>query len=254
MFHAITPRRLTRLCTTGLLALGLSATAGTASASMILTFQEGVDGYTGTADTHVTSRDVNGNFGGDATFDMGDGTSGDSRDSLIRFDDIFGNGAGQISPSTAPGDIVSASLTLMVTGHYGNSSHNRSFSVYRMLEAWDEGVVTWNSMDEGVTTDDSQAASSADYSTGNFKVENTGETFTLDLTDSVKAWLAASDPAAANLGIAVISNGARGFVIASSENSTIANRPELSVEVVPEPASLALMSLGGLLMLRRRRP
>jgi hypothetical protein len=37
-----------------------------------------------------------------------------------------------------------------------------------------------------------------------------------------------------------------------SENATSSNRPLLSVSVVPEPASLGLLGLGGLLLLRRR--
>jgi len=45
----------------------------------------------------------------------------------------------------------------------------------------------------------------------------------------------------------------RGYGFASRENEDVTLRPSLEVTAVPEPASLALIGLGGLAMLKRRR-
>ena len=60
------------------------------------------------------------------------------RQGLLKFDDIFGNGPGQI-PFGAT--INSATLEVFVQD---SSNSAMQMSLYRMLTDWDESVATWN--------------------------------------------------------------------------------------------------------------
>ena len=108
------------------------------------TFQQGVNGYTGSSDTMLRQSKPTNNLGADSVVSVdGADSSGQPIQGLLRFDDIFGNGLGQI-PSGAV--ITSATLTLNVT-----DGTSEPFSLYRMLTGWTEGS-TWNSFGNGIQT------------------------------------------------------------------------------------------------------
>ncbi len=69
---------------------------------------------------------------------------------LIRFDNLFGNGAGQIAVGST---VTNATLSIYVT-----ATDNLDYiNVHRMLSTWSE-TSTWNSMSSGVQTNNVEAA------------------------------------------------------------------------------------------------
>ena len=103
-------------------------------ATTTLVFQDGLGGYAGTVDTHIRQSDPAASFGLQETFvwdtDDPPGTLADTF-ALLRFDDIIGNGVGQIPPGAG---IVSARLVYEVLGGVGNA-HARE-----VLADWDEST------------------------------------------------------------------------------------------------------------------
>src|SRR5687768_12231600 len=104
------------LLTTRLLALVVAATAllhSTANThAATATFQQGVNGYTGTADTYGRADQVTTRFP-NAVIVLVD-NAGPIAHGLIRFDNIFGSGPGQV-PGNAT--ISSATLTLRTSNN-----------------------------------------------------------------------------------------------------------------------------------------
>ncbi|MCL4207829.1 MAG: DNRLRE domain-containing protein [Pirellulaceae bacterium] len=130
---------------------GTSATATktvTVGLKRVSQFQEGVDygyqTYTGAADIQLSQAEPATAF---PTGDSGQGlrvaysASGANQQVLLRFDDIVGNGPGQIP---AGAQIVSARLVLNV-----NNSGDGG-TLHRMQTAWDANTETWNSLGNGV--------------------------------------------------------------------------------------------------------
>ncbi|MEL6489676.1 MAG: NF038122 family metalloprotease [Cyanobacteria bacterium J06621_3] len=179
-----------------------------AAKSATLTFEQGVDGYNGAADTILDSYYWN-NYGSLTSLYV-DARNGYPIQSLLKFDDLFGDQAGQIELDD---NITSATIELTVT------DAGDSFAVYEMLQGWSESS-TWGSMNNGIQTNGYEAKSSAITSTG---WVNTG-TLTIDVTESLRAWQA--DPTA-NQGWAFITEGYNGVKIASTESS---DGPRLIVE------------------------
>ena len=134
-------RTETVVCTVVALLLGVGA--GWANAEVV-SFQEGFNGYSGTADTFVHtkySKAIN-NYGGfgwtkaanpDARFQAG----------FMRFDAIFGSGAGQI-PTDDPGQmIISATLVLHSPQQEVQGSTNQNDATMiadPMTTSWVEGT------------------------------------------------------------------------------------------------------------------
>ena len=97
-------------------------------------FQEGLNGYAGTVDTHIRQSDPATPLGAAETLiwntDDPPPTGADTV-ALLRFDDIIGNGAGQIPPGAA---VVSATLSYEVL------LGTKSASVREVLVDWDEST------------------------------------------------------------------------------------------------------------------
>ena len=76
-------------------------------------------------------------------------------------------------------------------------------------------------------------------------------TVTLDVTDLVQGWLA--DPSS-NFGVELSDTGDANYLAyMSSEFPDVSQRPQLIVDTVPEPATMALLAIGGLATLIRKR-
>ena len=143
------------------------------------------------------------------------GMGGNDAHGLIRFDNLFGTGDGQIALGS---DIISASLTIDVTDASVAGANIRFF---RMLSTWDE-TSTWNSMTNGIQTDDVEASSTADATVLDASV--TGLITLTGLEDTLQAW---SD-GDTNYGWAVQIDNTDSWIFRSSENGT--NHPKLTVE------------------------
>jgi hypothetical protein len=219
---------------------------GTAAHGQTFTFREGVDGYTGTQDTELRSNTTT-PTGSTAEITVDQSDAGEITQGLLRFDDIFGSGTGQI-PIDPNNVIFSATLTL----NQSNPTPG-TVSFHQMLTAWDEATSTWSTFGgNGVQQDGVESLAVAD---GTVPDAGTNGLKQLDVTAAVQAWYANPD---ANLGWVFLNTSTDGWDFSSSDNASIDLRPQLSIVVapVPGPAALPLFGAGMMgigLLLRRRR-
>jgi len=231
------------------LTLAAALAAGSTQANTTLTFQHGVNGYTGTADTTLMSSDATGIHGSDEEVSIDASDGGTPNHVLLRFDDLFGNGAGQIK---AGDSIVSAKLTVQIT------SAGSGINFHNMLVSWNESTATWDSFGNGVQADGSEAAATPFLSIG----ANDGSgnissgVLELDLTSSLHAMQSGAVPGYGWALLPFMPDGTNGTDFFTKEAFMAADRPLLTVEVapVPEPETYAMMLAGlGLLGFVARR-
>jgi hypothetical protein len=144
---------------------------------------------------------------------------------LLRFDDIFGNGLGQV-PNGAV--ITSATLTLNVT-----DGTSEPFSLHRMLSGWIEGS-TWNSLINGVQTNGAEAATTPDVTVASLAAG----TRSINVTQSVQDWANGES----NFGWAFLMTGSNGLGFSSSEGAVA---PRLTVEYELPISGLSVTQSGG---------
>ncbi|MBC7251938.1 MAG: DNRLRE domain-containing protein, partial [Anaerolineae bacterium] len=185
----------------------------TGSALITVSFQEGVNGYTGTVDTFIMESDPETARGDEnwVEWDNDDPyNSGNSNFGLIRFDNIFGSSSNQIPPGAT---IESATLAYVVNNS-GDPGELNEVAV-----DWGEDV-TYNSFgtDSGVQA--------SDYGTLIGTANGDSGTQTIDVTASLVAW--ASDPAA-NRGWIFRPTDSNGVEFRSSEYEISSQRPRLEV-------------------------
>lgn len=199
------------------------------------TYQQSVDGYAGTLDTHLNSGNS------DVPHDESDCVIIDCCDSnpdcsqgnvscpdhgLLRFDGIFGCGPKQIPMGSS---IESAILRITVPS---DGQGAISTCLHRMLQESSEKD-TWNGWDDGVQADDMEAAVTPDACLGS--PINAG-TVTIDVTTSVQAWAAGAN----NYGWVFLPGDEAndGWCFSSSEAEPTSIRPELEVTFTsPAPGS-----------------
>ena len=183
-------------------------------------FQQGVSGYTGTVDTYIDTAL------GSQAINVQMVCDGDPVEQiLIRFDGIFGSGANQIPPGAT---INSATLTLWV-GTGSNDQSANAVNFHRLLHAWIDtdvwaayGVSPWNST-AGLQADGTDAVALADATatmpTGNLP-------YGVTVTTSLQTWAANTS---SNYGWAILPTGTDGLRLVTSDSTTIASRPRLTV-------------------------
>jgi len=164
--------------------------------------------------------------------DYRDPDSPNQSEVLLRFDNLIGNGPGQI-PSNAI--IVSAELLLNVRDAGDGSP------LYRMLIPWDATSETWNSLGNGIQPDDVEARSVYESALGIPGV--TGDSgigvVSVGVTTDVQAWVSGTN----NYGWGMPSwnseinpswgNGTDGLGFRCCETPNIDDRPRLRVLWVP---------------------
>uniref|UniRef100_UPI0035B2446B cadherin domain-containing protein n=1 Tax=Zoogloea sp. TaxID=49181 RepID=UPI0035B2446B len=192
-------------------------------------FQQDVAGYTGTVDTYISDGATGTSFGNATTVIVDDGSPVDQ--GLLRFDSMFGSGAGQI-PFGAT--INSASLSFYVT----NRDAADTVSLYTMLGSWSEAS-TWNSLGSGVQMNGSEAGS-APLTT--FDAGVSGWNTINGLASSVQVW--ADNGSNQGWLLASASPGADNWTFASSEYATVSLRPYLTVSYTA-PIAPTITSDGG---------
>lgn len=246
--------------------LGLAFTASllsvtAAMAQVTVTFQQGVDGYTGTYDRLINiANNRNGaevDTTGSAFFIDGDPIDESRADYLIRFDEIIGE-----NKIPAGAKILKATLTLKTTSTVvsSNSQSGESYSIYRLTRPFDtnstldgdfgdedfafsfylDGVTpkidSFLQLDAGVTANDIDA----DWCLGTFD-RPIGSTqmavdqfYTADMTRAVQSWIDGFP----NFGVAVISDHVDnddGWSVHSTGSSDVAARPQLTVVYTLDP-------------------
>ncbi|MCY2966853.1 MAG: DVUA0089 family protein [Planctomycetota bacterium] len=175
------------------------------------TFQNGVNGYVGTADVWLQAS-VPATANGSSTLLGVDGSP--LEQTLIQFADLFGNAAGQIPVGAT---IQSATLRIEITDP-GDAPN-----LYRMRTPWNESA-TWDSLGAGVQANGVEAETASD---GSF-VANNG-VVSIDVTAALAAWAATPGN---NYGWVLLPSGSNGVDMTSSEATTVASRPSLTVPYV----------------------
>lgn len=203
-------------------AIALTATA-VALQGAVVTFQEGVDDYIGTQDTQLREASATTDHGQDPSVGVDQSDSDLPIHALIRFDNVFGNGPGQIPLGE---NINSATLTLFSTEVDAPSTD--TINVHRMLQTWEESC-TWASCfgGDGIQPNDSEALSTIDASfVPDFPAPPPTRMRTIDVTSAVAAW-ADGQP---NFGWTLLPTGGGGYDIDSSERATTNTRPLLTID------------------------
>ena len=214
----------------GSAAVTVGAASSTPSAVSV-SFRQGANGYSGAVDTILKENKASLAFGDAVVLRSALDGAKDS-DALLRFDQLFGTGAGQIPVGA---QILSATLELQVTGASASGG-----TLNRMLVGWNESS-TWNSLGSGVQTDGVEAASSG---TTIGAVALGSRTF--NVTDSLTAWNNAAATSAqqnaANLGWVFNPTGTDPWEFSSSNGAA---RPVLTVTYTlgSAPASLPTVSI-----------
>ena len=207
------------------------------------TFQQGLNGYSGTHDTFIEQGNPNATHGADSQIVV-DGSP--LSQGLIRFDNLFGNGPGQVPVGAT---VLSAKL-VGLSGTGANDQTVNTMSLYAMHVPWSE-LSTWNSLVAGISTNGVEAAATGEFSLFPNQADNYA---VFDVTLTVQQW--AHDPTK-NFGWMVNPSGTDGWRWQSSEFGTMLDRPMLEiVYLTPEPASLGLMACGAIALvsaIRRRR-
>jgi hypothetical protein len=166
---------------------------------------------------------------------------GNANQVLMRFDNLFGNGLGQV-PSNAI--IVSADLSIRILDSGDGSP------LYRMLIPFDGASSTWDGFGGGVDMDGVEARSSYDSvfgltfaGSGSTNSPNTGVgTITFSVLTDVKAWQSGE----ANFGWVVPGSDLQndGLGIAPGESTNPNDRPKLRISWVPAGTASATFRQG----------
>jgi len=192
-----------------------------------LTFQQGVDGYTGMVDTMIRSADPGTIFADSATqydgsyqyqynADTSSGVPAGPSQVLMRFDGIIG---------TNPAQIPLGSLIVSATLRIRSTDDGDGGKLHLMLQQWVDTLVTWNNSfgANGIQADNSEALIVEDDGV----LSNSPNTdVDLDVTTTLQDW---ADGAAVNNGWAIVPNGTNGWHMAAAEHPTLDYRPELIV-------------------------
>ena len=196
-------------------------------------FRQGTNGYTGTSDTYIRADLPTSHFS-DSTFVLANNHLPIAH-ALIRFDNLFGFGPGQVPPDAT---ISSASLTLRTRNVGG------VVWFHRLLVPWEE-TNNWNELSTsgpGLQADNVEMAATPDFAFApSFPVPRVDA---FDVTSTVQGWLAGTFP---NYGWGITNHEPYGWESDSSQHATIRQRPMLeitfsapphSIEIVRHPASV----------------
>lgn len=193
-----------------------------------VTYQQGVGGYAATHDTMLRESKPTKDFSTAANVNVdGEDSAGLINQGLLQFDDIFGDGPGQIPLGAT---ITSATLTLDVS-----DSTKDAVALHRMLIDWSAAATqTWNSFGAGIQADGSEARAAADVTLAALASGSRA----IDVTSSLQAW----SEGAANNGWLIQMAGANGLDFSSSEGPVA---PKLSVTYTVSNPGLGITQTGG---------
>ena len=207
----------------------------------IATFQNDVNGYSGTVDTYLDGELITDEFGFDTVVRV-DQVKGEGEDTppavrpqqgLLRFDDVFGAGLNQVP---AGSQIFGGFLTVNVQ----NTASGADVRFFRMLQDWSQGSsnfldpqgIAGNSIVNGVTPDDVEATADPDA-----RVPNPGTAGLVEIplnVDTLQSW---ANGSLDNHGWSIVSDSGSLWAFNSSDAFGIGTfKPELTVLYTsPEP-------------------
>jgi len=206
------------------------------------TFQQGLNGYSGAADTQLRASDATFAHGTEQEIGVDASDGGLPTQALLRFDAMFGMGAGQIPA----GQVISgATLSLNIT------SAGSGIRFHEILQPLNFAAVTWDSAIGGVQDDGIEATAlpfatvGADDSGANIEEG----LLVVDVTGAVQRMYSGLSAGHGWALLPFMPNGTNGIDFYSAEFGTVADRPLLTVMTapVPEPGTWALM-LGGVMV------
>lgn len=181
-----------------------------------VSFQDGVDSYTGTNDTYIWSNPANqgDNRGSETTFVVDYDSATSERYGLLKFD---------LSDIPADATIVGCDLYLYI------NTEGQFFRVYKMYEAWTESS-TYTSLGGLPAFDDVDAASVPDAVHGNYDTI-TGPLQIKIPVATIQDWI---DGSVTNNGwVFYGTTNTDGLQFRSRQHATTADRPRLVVRYLP---------------------
>ncbi|MGN6506950.1 MAG: DNRLRE domain-containing protein [Tepidisphaeraceae bacterium] len=228
---------------------------GTALADTTVSFQQGVNGYTGTYNSYISTSAPDQAASAVATkvnmpldgLDASNPANSPDTVGLLRYDNIFGNGPGQIPVGAY---ILSANLTLTT---YTSSSANSGgpWGVAALTQPF-SGSTTYNSyvqnaadpIGSGGNVGPWYTTGTATRAVGGIGKQTQSQVVSVNVAPFVQSW---SSGALANNGL-VIQSGftgtTDGWSVDSASNATAANRPQLSVTYTTDPVHVATLQQG----------
>ena len=215
----------------------------------IATFQNDVNGYSGTADTYLDGELITDEFGFDTVVRV-DQVKGEGEDTppavrpqqgLLRFDDVFGAGLNQVPVGS---QIFGGFLTVNVQ----NTASGADVRFFRMLQDWSQGSsnfldpqgIAGNGIFNGVTPDDIEATADPDGVVPNPGLAGLVE-IPLDV-DTLQGW---SNGSLDNFGWSIVSDSGSLWAFNSSDAFGVGTfKPELTILYTsPDPANAGTFSL-----------
>jgi hypothetical protein len=200
-----------------------------------VSFQDGLNGYSGTRDTELLS-------GNNAANNYGSSTSlsvdGDPDESALLFWDVTSIPSGSA--------IQSVDITVNVT----NTSGSSTYEIYDLKRAWIENEATWNEYASSQSWEVAGADGAADRGSTELGVivgSSLGSTTVSLNTDgmaTVQAWV--DDPSTNHGFIVQDYNNANGLGFSSRETTPISERPKLTVTYSLNNAGITVTPISGL--------
>jgi hypothetical protein len=182
--------------------------------------QPSVLSFRGGLDTQILAGAPNQTAGAALAVGADTGASGPQRQALLRFDNLFGTGPGQIPPGST---INRASLALWVGPPAGTAA---PIELHRLNVAWDPATATWNTFGgNGIQADGGEAAAAPDGTVptptaGGFQMVG-------GLGAAVQAWANGTPD---NGWVLLAAGPSQGWSFDSSESAAADRRPLLTVD------------------------
>lgn len=176
----------------------------TAISQVTYTFQEGVNGYSGTSDTYFQSGDPIQIRGSEQEWEWDGEDAGGRNFGALHFPNIIGTGPNQIPPNSG---LVRAFITLTVTNE---GSADQIATIHDLLKPFTEDIdfIDFSANFEPLPDDDYLAEVVAEI-----PGPAAGDILEIDVTSSLQRWLSGSE----NLGWMFVPGGTNGVGIQSSE-------------------------------------
>lgn len=212
-------------------------TAPVNATTSAITFQSGIDGYSGSVDDHLPQNSTVSNNTGSILWVDANTSDGQGGQVLLRFDNFIGNGPGQIP---AGSKITSATLVVYTATSLSSDAPGAGGTLHRMLENW-TGTENWFSFGgDGIQADGVEAATAYNASVGSPNGNVSGAISVNVLTD-VQAWI----NGVPNYGWVFLpwatSGGANGWAFLSDSYSDPSLHEKLVITYAPDPSAPILV-------------